>query len=112
MAAHCGLKEEASIEVSLQCGQMNHGCDPRIIVKEEDVEGVWQMERTDTWYANFASSRLVNDFDGQEMRVPDHRVIFELCACDRIVVRMKVNWLPFRVSNKTVSEAREPLPCG
>lgn len=35
-------------------------------MKEEDVEGVWQMERTDTWYANFASSRLVNDFDGQE----------------------------------------------
>lgn len=103
MAAHCGLEGEDSIEVSLQCGQMNYSCDPR--GRSEDVEGVWQMERTDTWYANFASSRLVNDFDGQEVRVPDHRVILELCACDRIVVRMKVNWLPFRVSNETVWEA-------
>lgn len=70
VAAHCGLEGEDSIEVSLQCGQMNHSCDPRSI--SEDVEGVWQMERTDTWYANVASSRLVNDFDGQEVRVPDH----------------------------------------
>lgn len=29
VAAHCSLEGEDSIEVSLQCGQMNHSCDPR-----------------------------------------------------------------------------------
>lgn len=68
------------------------------LVKEE-VEGVWQMEQSNTWYVTFGSTRPLNDFDGQEVRVPDHRVILELCACDRIIVKMKVHWLPFWVSN-------------
>lgn len=75
------------------------------LLKEEEVEGVWQLEQSNTWYVTFASTRPLNDFDGQEVRVPDHRVILELCVCDRIVVRMKVNWLPFRVSNEKVWEA-------
>lgn len=74
------------------------------LVKEEEVEGVWQMERPNTWYVTFASTRPLNDFDGQEVGVPDHRVILELCACDRIIVEMKVHWLPFWVSNDTVGE--------
>lgn len=74
------------------------------LVKEEEVEGVWQMERTNTWYVTFASTRPPNDFDGQEVRVTDHRVILELCAFDRIIVEMKVHWLPFWVSNDTVGE--------
>lgn len=73
------------------------------LVKEQ-VEGVWQMERTDTWYVTFASTRPPNDFDGQEVRIPDHRVILDLCACDRIIVKMEVHWLPFWVSNDTVGE--------
>lgn len=78
--------------------------DVVVLVKEEEVEGVWQMERTNTWYVTFASTRPLNDFDGQEVGVPDHRVILELCACDRIKVEMKVHWLPFWVSNDTVGE--------
>lgn len=74
------------------------------LLKEEEVEGVWQMEQSNTWYVTFASTRPLNDFDGQEVRVPDHRVILELCACDRIIVKMKVHWLPFWVSNDTVGE--------
>lgn len=72
------------------------------LVKEEEVEGVWQMEQS--WYVTFASTRPLNDFDGQEVRVLDHRVILELCACDRIIVEMKVHWLPFWVSKDTVGE--------
>lgn len=74
------------------------------LVKEEEVEGVWQMEQSNTWYVTFGSTRPLNDFDGQEVRVPDHRVILELCACDRFIVKMKVHWLPFLVSNDTVGE--------
>lgn len=74
------------------------------LVKDEEVEGVWQMERTNTWYVTFASTRPLNDFDGQEVGVPDLRVILELCACDRIIVEMKVHWLPFWVSNDTVGK--------
>lgn len=62
--------------------------DVVVLVKEEEVEGVWQMERTNTWYVTFASTRPLNDFDGQEVGVPDHRVILELCACDRIKVEI------------------------
>lgn len=77
------------------------------LVKEEEVEGVWQMEQS--WYVTFASTRPLNDFDGQEVRVLDHRVILELCACDRIIVKMKVHWLPFWVSNDTVGECFDRL---
>lgn len=72
------------------------------LVKEEQLEAVWQMERSDIWYVTFESTRPFNDFDGQEVRVPDHRVILELSACDRVVVRMRVNWLPFWVTNEAV----------
>lgn len=58
------------------------------LVMEDDVASVWQMERTDIWNVTFESSRPVTDFNGQEVRVPDHRVVLEFCACDEIVVRV------------------------
>lgn len=55
MADHCGPQGEASIEVSLQCGQVDHGGDPRsgsladsadIVMSADDLD--FDDQRRDT----------------------------------------------------------------
>lgn len=62
------------------------------IFKESDVLAIWTMKRQDIWYVTFEERFKVVEFDWQIM----------FAACDRVVVRAKVHWLPIWVTNEEV----------
>lgn len=73
------------------------------IFKESDVPAVWTMERQDIWYVTFEERFKVDEFDERIMNSKSVGLTLMLAACDRVVVRAKVHWLPIWVTNKKVN---------
>lgn len=67
------------------------------IFKDSEVLAVWLMERQDVWYVTFVDRSTVDDFDGRVMDSKSVGLTLLFAACDRVVVRARVHWLPIWV---------------
>lgn len=67
--------------------------------READLIAAWQKDRSDTWYATFESTRIVDELDGHEMKYKDVDISLQFSAADRIVVKGRVHWLPIWENN-------------
>ena len=72
------------------------------LVKEEGAEAVWQMERGDQWFVTFKDSTIVDCWDGKSLKPPNVNVTLNMYACDRLIVRCRVLWLPIWVTNEDI----------
>ena len=72
------------------------------LVRDEGVEAVWQMERGDQWFITFKDSTVVDNWDGKSFKPPNLNVTLHMYACDRLIVRCRVLWLPLRVTNEDI----------
>lgn len=74
------------------------------IFKESDVLAIWTMKRQDIWYVTFEERFKVVEFDWQIMNSKSVGLTLMFAACDRVVVRAKVHWLPIWVTNEEVNQ--------
>lgn len=74
------------------------------IFKESDVLAIWTMKRQDIWYVTFEERFKVVEFDWQIMNSKSVGLTLMFAACDRVVVRAKVYWLPIWVTNEEVNQ--------
>lgn len=74
------------------------------IFKESDVLAIWTMERQDIWYFTFEERFKVDEFDWQIMNSKSVGLTLMFAACDRVVKRAKVHWLPIWVTNEEVNQ--------
>jgi hypothetical protein len=64
--------------------------------READLIAVWQKDRSDTWYATFETTELVDELDGHDF---DADIRLQFSAADRIEVKGRVHWLPIWENN-------------
>lgn len=72
------------------------------IFKDRGVLAVWSMERQNVWYVTFEDSQTVSEYDGQSLNSKSVGLILLFAACDKIVVKARVHWLPIWVTNEEV----------
>lgn len=66
------------------------------IFKDRGVLAVWRMENQSLWFVIF------DEFDGQTLNSKSVGLILCFSACDRIVVKARIHWLPIWVTNEEV----------
>lgn len=75
----------------------------RDIFKDRGVLAVWTMENNSIWFVTFDDVETVNEFDGQTLNSKSVGLMLYFSACDRIVVKARVHWLPIWVTNEEVN---------
>ena len=58
----------------------------------EEIVTVLKMERHDTWYVTFQTSKIVDYYDGKTVTCSRKGFSLHLDACDRITVKARVYW--------------------
>lgn len=65
-----------------------------------EIVAAWQMDRQDAWFVTFSNNAQVSELEGKNVIYKELLLHFDVC--DRIVVKLKVHWLPLWVSNEDV----------
>ena len=58
------------------------------------------MKRTDMWFVTFEDASPVNNLDGKTINMEN--LCLTMNACDRIIVKVRVVWLPIWVTNNDI----------
>ena len=72
--------------------------------RDADLVAVWQKDRSDTWYATFETTILVDELDGHEFKYKDADIRLHFSAADRIEVKGRIHWLPIWVNNHELKQ--------
>lgn len=65
-----------------------------------EIVAAWQMDRQDAWFVTFSNNAQVSELEGKNVIYKELLLHFDVC--DRIVVKLKVHWLPLWVSYEDV----------
>ena len=77
------------------------------LVKDDGAEAVLQMEHGDQWFVTFKDYTIVDNWDGKSFKPPNANVTLHMNACDRLIIRCRVLWIPLWVTSEDIYRVLE-----